>query len=245
MKLLLTSSGINNNSIQNAIVELLGKPIAEANALFVPTGVYPFQDGQFYAWNPIGGEAASRMCQLGWKSIGILELSVLSSIDKANWLPSLEKTDALLVWGGDPLFISYWMQQSGLSKLLLSLIDNLVYLGVSAGSMVASSIFAETYNEDRTCAGTPLKTVEIIFSSSEGKISRTLITAKGLGLVNFAIIPHYENKDHIDANATNAKEWASKLPVPVYAIDDETAIKVTNDAIEIISEGQWKLFSAG
>ena len=114
MKLLLTSSGISNKSIHDALVELLGKPIAEAKALFVPLGVYPFLGGQYYAWNPIGGDAASRMCQLGWKSIGILELSVLPSIDRDKWLPTLAEADALLVWGGDPLFISYWMQQSGL-----------------------------------------------------------------------------------------------------------------------------------
>ena len=244
MKLLLTSAGINNISIHNALVELLGKPIAEANALFVPTGVYPFRYGQRYAWNPISGEAASRMCQLGWKSMGILELSVLPSIDKNNWLPSLEEADALLVWGGDPLFISYWMQQSGLSKLLPSIIDNLVYVGVSAGSMAVASIFAETYSADRSCAGSPLTTEEIVFSSPEGETRRTLITAEGLGLIDFAIIPHYENKNHMEACSTNAEKWASRLPIPVYAIDDQTAIKVTNGSIEIISEGKWKLFSA-
>ena len=93
MKLLLTSSGISNKSIRNALVELLGKPIAEANALFVPTGVYPFRGGQYYAWNPIGGEAAPRMCQLGWKSVGILELSVLpASIGTSGYLPFQKRT---------------------------------------------------------------------------------------------------------------------------------------------------------
>lgn len=245
MKLLLTSSGINNTSICNALVDLLGKPIAESNALFVPIGVYPFRYGQRYAWNPIAGDAASRMCQLGWKSMGILELSVLPSIDKNNWLPSLEEADALLVWGGDPLFISYWMQESGLSKYLPSLLDNnLVYVGVSAGSIAVASTFAETYSAERACAGTPVTTEEIVFSSPEGEIHKTLITAKGMGLTDFAIIPHYENKNHIDACSINAEKWASRLPAPVYAIDDETAIKVIDGSIEIISEGNWKLFAA-
>ncbi len=244
MKLLLTSAGISNTSIRNALIELLGKPIAESNALFVPTGVYPFRYGQHFAWNPISGEAASRMCQLGWKSMGILELSVLPSIDKNNWLPSLEEADALLVWGGDPLFISYWMQQSGLSKLLPSLIDNLVYVGVSAGSMVVASVFAETYSEDRSCAGSHLTTEEIIFSSPEGETHRTLVTAEGIGLIDFAIIPHYENKNNIDACSSNTEKWASKLSVPVYAIDDNTAIKVINGSVEVISEGKWKLFNS-
>src|SRR6478736_5170475 len=179
MKLLLTSAGILNQSIRNALVELLGKPIAEANALFVPIGVYPFRGGQYYAWNPIDGEAAPHMCQLGWKSVGILELSVLPSIDKAMWLPTLAEADALLVWGGDPLFISYWMQKSGLTDLLPSLPDKLVYVGVSAGSIAVASIFAESYSADRSCAGSPLTSEEIVFSIAKGEVRVTLVTANG------------------------------------------------------------------
>jgi dipeptidase E len=243
LKLLLTSSGIRNKSIENALVELLGKPIAESNALLIPTAIYPFHGGQRYAWNPIAGEAASRMCGLGCKSVGILELSVLPSIDKNIWLTTLEETDALLVWGGDPLFLSYWMQQSMLTEILPSLAGNLVYVGVSAGSIAVASIFAETYTEERSCAGAPIKSEEIIFSSDKGEICRRLLTANGMGLTKFAIIPHFDNKNHPDASLTNAEKWASKLPVPVYAIDDETAIKVKDDAVEIVSEGKWKLFT--
>lgn len=242
MKLLLTSSGINNKSIHDALVDLLSKPIAEANALFVPTGVYPFQYGQRYAWNPIAGEAASRMCRLGWKSMGILELSVLPSIDRKKWLPALAEADALLVWGGDPLFLSYWMQKSGLADLLRSLSDKLVYVGVSAGSIVAASIFAETYGEDRACAGSPLTSEEIVFSSAQGETPLTIFTANGMGLTNFAVIPHFEHKDHLEASLANVEKWTSRLSVPVYAIDDETALKVKDGSVEVVSEGQWKLF---
>ena len=243
MKLLLTSSGISNKSIHDALVDLLGKPISEANALFVPVGVYPFLGGQYYAWNPIGGDAAPRMCQLGWKSIGILELSVLPSIDRDMWLPTIAEADALLVWGGDPLFISYWMQQSGLTDFLPSLLGNLVYVGVSAGSIAVASLFAETYSAERSCAGTPLTSEEIVFSSDKGEVSGILVTAKGMGLTKFAIIPHFENKGHFASSSANAEKWASKLPVPFYAIDDETAIKVKDGSVEVVSEGQWKLFT--
>lgn len=244
MKLLLTSSGISNKSIHNALVELLGKPIAEANALFVPIGVYPFRGGQYYAWNPIAGDAAPRMCQLGWKSIGILELSVLPSIDKGQWLPTLAEADALLVWGGDPLFISYWMQQSGLTDYLPSLLDTLVYVGVSAGSIAVASLFAESYSEERFCAGIPLTSEEIVFSSDNGDVSGTIVTANGIGLTEFAVIPHFENKNHFASSSANAEKWASKIPVPVYAIDEETAIKVKDGSVEVVSEGQWKLFNS-
>ncbi|MBV4359092.1 Type 1 glutamine amidotransferase-like domain-containing protein [Pinibacter aurantiacus] len=242
MKLLLTSSGITNKSIHNALVELMGKPVGEANALFVPTGVYPFEYGQRYAWNPIAGQAAPYMCQLGWKSIGILELSVLPSIDKSKWLPSLAEADALLVWGGDPLFLSYWLQASGLAEVLSDL-PNLVYVGVSAGSITVASLFAETYSAERCCAGTPLKTEEIIFSLDNRETTATLITASGIGLTTFAVIPHFNNKNHFAGSLTNTQKWAAKLPVPVYAIDDESAIKVNDGTVEVISEGEWKLFT--
>ena len=244
MKLLLTSSGIANRAIEEALVELMGKPIAEASALLVPTGVYPFRGGPVYAWYPIGGQAAPRMCQLGWKSMGILEPSVLPSIDKANWLPTLEETDALLVWGGDPLFIAYWMRQSGLTDILPGLLDKMVYVGVSAGSIATASNFAESYGGPRACAGEPLKSEEIVYSSPQGEFRANLITAKGMGLVEFAIIPHFENANHRDACSPNAELWASKMSSPVYAIDDDSAVKVNGQVVEVVSAGRWKLFNS-
>src|ERR1700712_3242756 len=106
MKLLLTSSGISNASIYNALVDLLGKPIAESNALFIPTAIYPFTYGARYAWNPISGNTQSPFCGLGWKTLGLLELTALPSIAKDVWFPAVQEADALLVWGGDPLYLS-------------------------------------------------------------------------------------------------------------------------------------------
>jgi dipeptidase E len=88
IKLLLTSSGISNPSIHGALVDLLGKPIAESNALFVPTGIYPFPRCAGMAYDAICGKVASPLCELGWKSLGVLELTALPSIDKKNWVSS-------------------------------------------------------------------------------------------------------------------------------------------------------------
>src|ERR1035441_3541903 len=134
MKLLLTSNGIANPSIQDALIDLLGKPIAESSALFIPTGIYPFPGGGERAWEAIHGETKSPLCELGWKSLGVLELTALPSIRRESWIPALEEADALLVYGGNVMYLSYWMQQSGLADLLPSLKD-LVYVGVSAGSI--------------------------------------------------------------------------------------------------------------
>ena len=243
MKLLLTSAGIKNTSIHNALVDLLGKPIAESSALVIPTAIYPFPGGAYMAGRMIRGEVASPLAGLGWKSLGVLELTALPSIDGDAWIPTVQEADALLVWGGDPLFLSYWMRQSGLADVLPSLRRESVYVGVSAGSMAATATFSETYPDPPRGSGERLASEDIVFATPQGDISRTLVTAQGVGLVDFAIIPHLDHEHHLDASLANAEKWAARNPAPTYAIDDETAIKVVDGAVEVISEGHWKLFS--
>jgi dipeptidase E len=243
MRLLLTSAGISNPSIHDALVDLLGKPVAESNALFIPTAIYPFPGGANSAWQAICGKAKSSLAQLGWKSLGVLELTALPSIDRKAWVPSVEGADALLVWGGDPLYLSYWMRQSGLTELLPSLRLESVYVGVSAGSMAVASTIGEAYTNPPSGTHRALTSEEIVFSTPQGEIKRLLVTAQGAGLVDFALIPHLDNENHPDASSANAEKWAARLPVPVYAIDDQTAITVADGIVEIVSEGHWKLFA--
>jgi dipeptidase E len=243
MKFLLTSAGIKNTSIHNALVDLLGKPIAESSALIIPTAIYPFPGGARMAWRAICGEADSPLCGLGWKSLGVLELTALPSIDDEAWIPTVQETDALLMWGGDPLYLSHWMRQSGLADLLPSLRAETVYVGVSAGSMAASATFGETYYDPPRSSGEALTSEDIVFATPQGEISRILVTALGVGLVDFALIPHLDHEDHLDASLANAEKWAARLPVPTYAIDDQTAIQVVDGAVKVVSEGRWKLFA--
>jgi dipeptidase E len=243
MKVLLTSAGIKNTSIQNALVDLLGKPIAESNALIIPTAIYPFPGGALMAWRAISGASSSPLAGLGWKSLGVLELTALPSIDDDAWIPTVRETDALLFFGGDPLYLSHWMRQSGLADLLPSLRREAVYVGVSAGSMAATAIFGETYPDPPRGSGEVLHSENIVFATPKGDISRLLVTARGVGLVDFALIPHLDHEDHPDASLANAETWAARLPVPTYAIDDQTAMKVTDDTVEVVSEGHWRLFA--
>ena len=183
------------------------------------------------------------MAGLGWKSLGLLELSVLPSIEEAAWVPTVRDADALLVWGGDPLFIANWMRRSGLTALMPTLRSDAVYVGVSAGSMAATSTFVETYTEPPRGTDGPLKSEDVVFTTPEGDVDRILVTGQGAGLVDFAVIPHLEHPHHLDASLANAERWAARIPVPTYAIDDETAIKVTDGTVEVVSEGHWKLFA--
>jgi dipeptidase E len=243
MKLLLTSTGITNPSIQNALIDLLDKPIAESSALIIPTAIYPFPGGTGMAWRAVCGQADNSLCGLGWKSIGLLELTALPSIDKDVWVSAVQETDALLVWGGDVLYLCHWMRQSGLADLLSSRQLETVYVGVSAGSMAATSTFGETYLDPPRGSREVLTSEDIVFSTPQGEISRIMVTAQGVGLVDFALIPHMEHEDHPDASLANAEKWAARLPVPTYAIDDQSAIKVVDRTVEVVSEGHWKLFT--
>jgi dipeptidase E len=240
VKLLLTSSGIANTSIREALVGLLGKPIEDSSALVIPTAIYPFPGGADHAWEAISGRTKSPFAGLGWKSLGVLELSVLPSIDEECWVPAVRETDALLVWGGDPVFLAYWMRRSGLAELLPSLPDETVYLGVSAGSIAAARTFAETYHEPRRGSGDEVSTEDIVFDTPDGDLRMILVKAQGVGLVDFATIPHV---DDTDRDAAIAQQWAARIPAPTYAIDDQSAIKVTDGKVEVVSEGHWRLFS--
>ena len=221
MKLLLTSAGIKNTSIHDVLVGLLGKPIADSNALCIPTAIYAFSGGARSAWRLINGRAASPLCELGWKSLGVLELTALPSIEKTHWTTAVQETDALLVGGGDPLYLCYWIKQSGLADLLPSLPET-VWVGVSAGSLVMGPHVGEDF-----VSGSPL---------TDGD--------RALGIVDFAMFPHLDHQAMPDHSMANAERWAAALPVPGYAIDDETAIKVIDDTVEVVSEGHWKLFTS-
>jgi dipeptidase E len=221
MKLLLTSAGISNASIHNALVSLLGKPVAEASALFVPTAIYGIRNGGDIVRRVICGSLGDPFCDIGWKSLGLLELTALPSIKQELWVPMLQETDALLVGGGDCQYLCYWMQQSGLADLLPSLLHKTVYVGLSAGSMIMTR-FGTTY----------------------GNHTLPPESNKCLGLVDFAIHPHLDYPTFPENSMANIEKLAATISVPSYAIDDQTAIKVTDGIVEVVSEGHWKLFNS-
>jgi dipeptidase E len=223
MKLLLTSAGIKNPSIHGALVGLLGKPIAEASALCIPTGMYghPWVGPGERVWQFIAGQEPNcPMTELGWKSLGVLELTALPSIDEERWVPLVRETDVLLAAGGDALYLAHWMRQSGLADLLPSL-DETVWVGLSGGSMVMTPRIGEDFVGWQPPRGGD----------------------EALGVVDFSIFPHVDHPDLPDNTMVGAEKWAAGLPGPAYAIDDETAIKVTDGDVEFVSEGHWKLFS--
>jgi dipeptidase E len=218
VRLLLTSGGVTNPSIRSALERLLGRPIAESHALVVPTAQWghPMCGPSSVRGLVAAGASWQHLTGLGWASLGVLELTALPSIGTQRWVPWVREADVLLVDGGDATYLCHWIRESGLGDLLPSLSD-MVWVGVSAGSMVMAPRIGQLFVEwpgaqdDRT-----------------------------LGLVDFAIFPH------LDAFETNtmadAERWAADIGVPAYAIDEQTAISVVDGVIEVVSEGRWASF---
>ena len=133
LKLLLTSGGVTNPSIDSALVPLLAKPIAECHALCVPTAQWGHpMCGPTSVRGLIAAEPDFRhFSGLGWASLGVLELTALPTIGAERWVPWVREVDVLLVDGGDATYLCHWMRESGLADLLPSL-PNTVWVGVSA-----------------------------------------------------------------------------------------------------------------
>lgn len=222
MKLLLTSAGVKNESIRRALVDMLGKPIAEANALCIPTAGYGHPQGSpGGAYRFITGRATTPMCEFEWKSLGVLELTALPSLDEARWLSWVRDADVLLVNGGDALYLAHWMRESRLAETLRSMPDKL-WVGLSGGSMVMAPRIGAYFMGWKPPDGAD----------------------RGLGWVNFSIFPHLDHPALPKNTMADAERWAATISNPAYAICDDSAIKVIDDNIEVISEGHWKLFNA-
>jgi dipeptidase E len=221
-KLFLTSAGIRNPSLHAALLDLLGKPIGECNALAIPTSSYghPNVSPQLALSFLRDPETPSPMVELGWKSVGLLELTALPSIGDDRWVDWVRAADVLLVNGGDPLYLAYWMRESGLATLLPSLPD-LVYVGLSAGSMIMAPRIGKDSGRWRPQTGGD----------------------ETLAFVDFAIYPHLDNPMLPNNTMANAEEWAATMSMPCYVMDDETGITVVDGRVEVISEGHWKLLN--
>ena len=222
VKLLLTSAGITNPSIHDALVGLLGKPIAECDALCIPTASYGHpMAGPGAAWRFISGhEPRCPMCELGWKSLGVLELTALPSIDQEQWVPLVEQADVLLANGGDALYLCHWMRRSGLADLVPSL--RAVWVGLSGGSMVMTPGIGQDFVRWKPPTGGD----------------------ETLGLVGFSICPHLAADGAPGNSMADAEAWAAGMAGPCYAIDDQTAIRVVDGSVDVVSEGHWRQFTA-
>ncbi|MEI7452359.1 MAG: Type 1 glutamine amidotransferase-like domain-containing protein [Candidatus Falkowbacteria bacterium] len=218
MKLLLTSAGIYNKSIAKALLKLLGQPFKKSSMIYITT-----------ASNIDGGDKSwliddlVNFKKLGFASIDIIDIA---AVNKDIYLPRLEVANVIVFGGGNEAYLMAQIKKSGLQEILPSLLKNKVYVGISAGSMVASEklsneISLEIFGEDIT----------------KYKIK------KALGFINFQICPHLNSPHFAKNKVKNVDKIAQRLKETIYTIDNNTAIAVTGGKIEIISEGKWYKFN--
>jgi len=218
VKLLLTSSGNTNKSIERALSELLEKPFNKAHITFIPTAANVEKGDKTWLVDDM-----NNFRKLNFASFDIIDISAVS---KNIWLSSFEKADVLVFGGGNVYHLLTWMKKSGLAKLLPKLLKNKVYVGISAGSMI-------------TARNISLTSSDILYYEDTGKIKNT----KGLGLVGFEIRPHLNSKWFPKVRLPFLEKLSKEIPNTFYAIDDNTAVKVVDDVVSIISEGEWKKFN--
>ncbi len=232
MKLLLTSAGITNNSIAQALRDLLGKPTNESKIVVVPT-----------AHNPVSGdktwvieEDMAGPHKLGWKEFSIIDLAAVSTLDRKMWWTKFEDADVLLFGGGNNFYLSYWLQKSGLFDVLPKWPESKIFVGISAGSIVAGiSMRYESHLLEKSGV---LEDDDYDEVGPAGQSSN-----KTLNLMNFAIRPHLNSPNFPKVREPILEKRVAETGIPMYAVDDQTALKVIDNDVEVISEGTWKLFS--
>ena len=218
MKLLLTSAGFSNKSIVEALESLASKPLGELKVAFNNT-----------ASNFEGGDKSDWLikdlidCKNMFVSVDIVDISALP---QEKWEPRLRDADVLLFEGGNTFHLMYWIRKSGLDKILPELLKDRIYVGISAGSMVMTQ-------------GLFLSESELLYDEDPGD---DIAQDKALGYVDFNIMPHFNSKDFPDVNEINLKRVSKESLYPLYALDDDSAIKINGDKIEVVSERVWRKF---
>jgi dipeptidase E len=211
MKLLLTSAGIRNESLATALLSLVGMPAQDIKVAVIPTALNtePGDKGWFFAH-------MTRLHKLG---VGQIDIVDISALDKDLWLPRLEAANVIFVSGGNPKHLMQWINKSGLESGLKRLLEDRVYVGVSAGSYaVTPEIRTELNGVDETMPG--------------------------LGYTNFNVIAHYKNPAFPRAETRELVEArAAAYAHPVYVLDDESAVQFVDGTVTVISEGEYLLLN--
>jgi len=218
MKLLLTSSGLANSSIANALFELTGKSPEETTVVFIPT-----------ASNVESGDKdwlITDLINLKKQNFKSIEITDISAVDEKIWKPSLERADVLFFEGGNTYHLMRWLNKSGLSKLLPDLLKDKVYVGVSAGSVVTNPDLA-------------LKLSQVIYEEDMLETEEL----KGLNFVDFYFLPHLNSEWFKKIRRENIEKIGQEISRPIYALDDNSALKIIDNKIEVISEGEWFLIN--
>jgi dipeptidase E len=221
--MLLTSAGLRDEVLKSALADLLGKRFAAARVVFIPTASVATAGD--HGWLI---EDLNRVHGLGWRELNILELNGLPG---QMVLERLRRADVIYVAGGNHYHLANSM--AGLSAELAGILDSKVYVGVSAGSMIFSRKLSERTGE----------------AFSEQDDLRILGDARAqarpaIGLFDWYLKPHLNSRSFPNRTEAWYKKAAAELDFPVYAVDDDSAVRVRGDEVDVVSGGEWLLLNA-
>lgn len=218
MKLLLTSNGLSNKSISTALLDLVGRPFSECNAVFIPTAANVEAGHKDWLIKDL-----SSCVEAGFKEVDIVDIS---AVPKDVWLPRLENADVLMFGGGNTFHLMRYVEESGLKEILPELLKPRVYVGISAGSVIAGKSL-------------DMSDSERLYSEEIGEYKKD----EGLGFVDFLVRPHLNSEYFPKMRLSVLEGLAKEKPATFYALDDNSAIKIDGDKMEIVSEGEWRKFN--
>lgn len=214
MKLLLTSNGLSNQLITNALSELVGKPPSETKIAFIPTAMNVDEGDKGWFINHL-----ATIKEQNFKDIDVVDISALP-LD--IWKPRLEQADVLFFGGGNTSHLMHWIVESGLKDLLPEWMKTKVWAGISAGSMVTNRMVSLSDKDKK-----------IYYEEDFGYKNE-----EGLGFMDFYIRPHLNSSDFPLARKAYLESMMKEINAKIYALDDMSAIKVVDDRIEIVTEGE-------
>jgi len=220
MRLLLTSGGLTNKSISEALFDLVGKKPEDTNIVFVPTASNVEKGDKDWLIDDLKNIQKQNFKQI--------EIADISAVPKEIWLPKFEEADILFFEGGNTYHLMREINKVGLIELLPELLKTKVWVGVSAGSMV-------------TCPDLQLTTSKIVYGEDLEEIENM----KALGLVDFYVLPHLNSPyfENLRKDNERIQESLKNTSAKVYILDDNSAIKVVDGKEEIITEGEYLVFN--
>lgn len=217
MKLLLTSNGFVqkswkvNEAIKQEFLDMLEKPLKDLCVAFIPTAKM-YEDADKRMYLRV----MKFFDELKVKKIDFVEIA---GLPHNNWLKRLQDADVIFIGGGNTYWLLHCVRESGLDKELAKLLEKRLYIGESAGSILV----------------TPTINVASIEPADDNSIGLEDMT--GLGLVDFEVSVHTPEEVQPVENEKYAKTISRKL----YAINNNMAVKVDNNKIELVGEGQhWE-----
>jgi dipeptidase E len=225
MRMLLTSGGISTDLMKSTVLDLLGKPFEESTLVVIIDAMLPFGGDRTKMLEHLEGLRA-----LGWKELNIMSLfgGPRSVIEQR-----LRDADVILGYGGTNHWLAHAWKATGLAPLFRELLDEKIYVGWSAGSM----IFTRLYDD-----------VVKIFND-EGEVDWLELDDPGpaLPLFDWALIPHLGADFFPEQTDEWAIESAARFAAPVYYLDDNSALLIRDPdaAPEVVSSGHWLQFDDG